>query len=252
MSSEIPPPVRDLSARYGRSKPSKNRQPQDIIPPIGFKHPLFLLIASLGFAALYAELLFFAATYYHNSQTATSNILLIAGVFLLNLVAMYASFDLPHRFYRARFSAYSPIIFLISQWVISIIMLLTTSFLTLWAGIELVDGKLEATAELLRSITLYSLVAIIMVHGLVVYVRYVRYLYERELHESYKIVSFAGVMAVIVMIVTLYLLQFDLGRMGGNAPDQAWLSLHLSMRCVGLLALTFFVFLWHASVLADH
>ena len=253
VQTDIPPPVRDLSARYGRkSKPARPRHPQDVIPPISLKHPVFLLISSLGFAALYAELLFFAATYYHNRLDYAVNVALIAGVFGLNLVMFWASFVLPHRYYRSRYDEYSPIIFLISQWVLSIVMLIFSGFITLGAGILLVDGKLDAVGELLRSITLYSIVAIIMFHGLVIYVRYVRFLYEREMHESYKIVSFAGVMAVVFMIVTLYLLQFDLGRMGGGAPDQPWLSLHLSIRCVSLLALAFYVFLWHASVLADH
>jgi hypothetical protein len=72
------------------------------------------------------------------------------------------------------------------------------------------------------------------------------------MHESYKIVSLAGIITVVVLVVTLFLLQFDLGRMGGSLPNQGWLSLHLSIRDVTLIGLTFFVFLWHATALADH
>ena len=242
--------------RYGQENPADPTNPatteEDIIPAIGQKHPVFLLLSSLGFAALYAEVLFFAATYYGNSLDTAVNIVLIAGVFVLTFGAIYASFVLPHRRYRPRFNRYSPIVFLATQWTMSILMVLGTTIIAFAAGVFLVDGKLEAVAELLRSFALYAIVVMLVFHGLVVYVRYVRFLYEREMHESYKIVSLAGIVTVVVLVVTLFLLQFDLGRMGGNLPNQGWLSLHLSIRDVTLIALTFFVFLWHATALADH
>ena len=250
-ASNVSTPLRDLSTPYGKAT-TRKRDPNDTIPAIGLKHPTFLLIASLGFAALYAELLFFVATYYGNSLGTGLNVALIAAVFVGLAGAVYVSFTLPHRLYQSRFNNYSPIIFLIVEWTAAVILLLAANGLVLLAGVFLVDGRLEAVAELLRSIALYAVVMIILYHGLIVYVRYVRFLYEREMHESYKIVSFAGVLAVVVMIVTLYLLQFDLGRMGGTQPNVGWLALHLSIRDVLLLTMTFFVFIWHATVLADH
>lgn len=250
-TNDSPPKTRDLSARYGQNA-NTQRHPDDIIPAINLKHPVFLAIASLGFAALYAELLFFAATYYGNSLGLVTNVALIAGVFVLSAGVIYASFVLPHRFYRPRFTQYSPIIFLITQYTLSIIMLLALTGAVLAAGVFLVGGELGAVGELLRSLALYTIVAIAIFHGIVIYVRYVRYLYEREMHESYKIVSFAGVLAVIVLVVTLYLLQFDLGRMGGGGSNGGWLALHLSIRDIALIGLLLFVFIWHGSVLADH
>ncbi len=249
-NTKIAPPTRDLSTPYGKS--GKRREANDIIPALSLKHPVFLALTSVGFGALYSELLVFLATYYGNSLGSGINIGLIAAVFLLVAGGVYISFVLPHRIYKPRFNNYSPIIFLIVEWTFSIMLLLVLNLAVLVAGIFLVDGRLEAVGELLRSLALYAVVMIILYHGLTVYVRYVRYLYETEMHESYKIVSFAGVLSVIVMIVTLYLLQFDLGRMGGNLPNQGWLALHLSIRDVLLLSMTFFVFFWHATVLADH
>jgi len=242
-----------LSVRYGQEN-SANTAPvqEDVIPSIGQKHPIFLLLASLGFAALYAELLFFAATYYGNSLSGVTNVVLIAGIFVLSFGAIYASFVLPHRRYRPRFNLYSPIVFLATQWTMSILMVLGITVVSFVAGVFLVDGRLEAVAELLRSFALYAIAVMLIFHGLVIYVRYVRFLYEREMHESYKIVSLAGIITVVVLVITLFLLQFDLGRMGGNLPNQGWLSLHLSIRDVTLIGLTFFVFLWHATALADH
>lgn len=250
--SGVPPAKRNLSVRYGQDNPTASPTEEDVIPSIGLKHPIFLLISSLGFAALYAEMLFFAATYYGNNLSGPLNVGLMVGIFLLTFVVVYASFTLPHRRYRPRFNNYSPIIFLATQWTMSMMMILGATAAAFVAGIFLVDGKLDAVGELLRSYALYAIVAMLVFHGLVVYVRYVRFLYEREMHESYKIVSLAGIVTVVVLVVTLYLLQFDLGRMGGNLPNQGWLSLHLSIRDVILLGLTFFVFLWHATALADH
>lgn len=239
--------------RYGQVGP-ENSLPteEDIIPAIGQKHPVFLFLTSLGFAALYAELLFFAATYYGNTLGGWLNLALIAGVFALTFAAVYASFVLPHRRYRPRFNRYSPIVFLATQWTLSILVILGVTAVSFVAGVFVVDGRLEAVAELLRSFALYAIVVMLVFHGLVVYVRYVRFLYEREMHESYKIVSLTGVVTVVVLVVTLFLLQFDLGRMGGTMLNQGWLSLHLSIRDVTLIGLTFFVFLWHATALADH
>ena len=249
-TTETAPAFRDLSSPYGQS--GRKRDPNDVIPALNLKHPIFLIIASLGFGALYAELLFFVATYYGNSLGTGTNIALIAGTFIVVTGGMYLSFVLPHRWYRSRFQNYSPIIFLIVECTVSIIMLLVVNLAVLVAGIFMVDGELGAVGELLRSLALYAIGMILLYHGIAVYVRYVRFLYEREMHESYKIVSFAGVLAILVMIITLYLLQFDLGRMGGSLPNQGWLSLHLSIRDVLLLAMTFFVFIWHTTVLADH
>jgi hypothetical protein len=249
----VPPARRNLSVRYGQET-SANAAPaqEDVIPSIGQKHPVFLILASLGFAALYTELLFFAATYYGNSLGDVANIALIAGAFVLTFGAIYASFIMPHRRYRPRFNLYSPIVFLATQWTMSILTVLGMTVITFVVGVFLVDGRLDAVAELLRSFALYAIAVMLVFHGLVIYVRYVRFLYEREMHESYKIVSLAGIITVVVLVVTLFLLQFDLGRMGGNLPNQGWLSLHLSIRDVTLIGLTFFIFLWHATALADH
>ncbi|MDB5082987.1 MAG: hypothetical protein JWP00_4911 [Chloroflexi bacterium] len=251
----VPPRQRNLSARYGQSDTANlatGPVEDDVIPAINLKHPVFLLISSVGFAALYTEVLFFAATYYGNSLGTGLNIALMAGVFLLTFGVMYTSFTLPHRQYRSRFNNYSPIIFLATQWTMAIMMILAVTGLAFVAGIFLVDGKLDAVGELLRSYALYSIVAMIVIHGLVIIVRYIRFLYEREMHESYKIVSLTGVLAVVILVVTLFLFQFDLGRMGGNLPNQGWLALHLSIRDITLIGLTFFAFLWHGTALADH
>ncbi len=253
--SGVPPAKRNLSVRYGQSNPvDPKARPaeEDIIPAIGLKHPVFLFLSSFGFAALYTEMLFFAATFYGNSLDVVLNVGLMSAIFLISYGLIYASFTLPHHRYRSRFNNYSPIIFLATQWTMSILLILAATVTAFVAGIFLVDGKLDAVSELLRSYALYAIVVMLVFHGLVIYVRYVRYLYEREMHESYKIVSLAGVTTVVVLVVTLYLLQFDLGRMGGNVPNQGWLALHLSIRDVSLITLTFFVFLWHATALADH
>jgi len=92
----------------------------------------------------------------------------------------------------------------------------------------------------------------ILLHGILLYVRYVRYLYQRELHQSYKIVTIAGVSVGVALVLILYLLPFDLGRMGGHEANAGFLALHLSIRDVGLIVTTLFILFWHFTCLADH
>jgi hypothetical protein len=242
---------RDLNARYG-GKSTSAKYAGDAIPPITVKHPVFAITASAGFAFLNAEMIFFLATYYNSSLGWGWNITAIAGVFLATMGAVYASFVLPHLYLRKRYHLYAPIVFLTAQLTVAALILAANTALTLLVGIMVVDRKFDAIAELLRSLALYSIAAIILYHGMVVFVRYVRYLYEREMHDSYKIVTFIGVLTVIVMVITLYLLQFDLGRMGGTDPQQGWLALHLTVRDIVLLGMTFCVFVWSGAALADH
>lgn len=253
-SSPTPPKMRDLSARYGGKSGKPGKYADDIIPPITVKHPVFARAASVGFAALYTELLFFIHSYYADVSGQLSGLAWAVWplFFLLAFFIFYSSFSLPHRLTRRKFELYSPIVFLVNQLTIAAGMILGITALTLIFGGVLVGDKPGAVAELLRSLALYAIVLIVLFHGLIVFVRYVRYLYEREMHESYKIVSFLGVTAGIVMVVTLYLLQFDLGRMNGVTGTAGWLSLHLTARDLVLMTLTFFAIGWTATGIADH
>ena len=224
----------------------------DIIPAVTTRNPLFVFISSFAFAALYAELMFFAYNYYGSGLSSQTVAVAVAGVFVLTFAGMWISYSLPHSLYRPRFERYSPIVFLVTEWTASIIIVVSVTLVTLGVGIFLVNGQLGAVGELLRSLALYSIVAVISYHGLVTFVRYVHYLYERELHQSYKIVTVAGVSVVVLLLVTLYLLQYDLGRMGGTGPNQDLLSFHLSLRDIWLIAMNIYVLFWNYSRLADH
>lgn len=231
--------------------PDMQLQP-DTIPAISHHHRGFVWISSLAFAALYAELMFFAYNYYGTGLSFEMVALAVGGVFGLTFAGVWLSFSLPHRIYRARFARYSPIIFLVTEWTASIILIVSVTLITLAVGIFLVGGQLFATSELLRSLALYAIVAVVPYHGLVTFVRYVQYLYEREMHQSYKIVTAAGLSVVILLVITLYLLQYDLGRMGSLEPRQDLLSLHLSLRDVWLIIMNLYMLFWNYSRLADH
>ncbi len=72
------------------------------------------------------------------------------------------------------------------------------------------------------------------------------------MHQSYKIVTIAGITGVALIAITLYLLPFDLNQIGLNTPNNGLLSLHLSIRDVWLLSCALVSFFWHISVIADH
>lgn len=243
MQNQIPTlePLRNLS----------NAAPGDTIPAIGVRHSRFQLAVCLAFAALYAELTYFAASYY-NSLPNNTLIMLVAGVFLLAFGGYFAAMTLPHRIFKPKFHEFSPIMFLTWEWTLSIVITVLVTLLTLGCGIWAVKGDLGAVGEIIRSLALYGLTGSILLHGIVMYVRYVRYLYEREMHQSYKIVTVGGVSAVIATVLILYFLPFDLGRMGGHEANAAFLALHLTIRDVGLIVTTLFILMWHFTCLADH
>lgn len=223
----------------------------DIIPSIIALHSRFALAACGAFAALYAELIYFAASYYNNLSNTTLAIV-VGGVFLLTFGSYYLAIALPHRLLKNRFHDFSPIMFLTREWTLSVIITVLITLLTLGGGIWAVNGDLGAVGELLRSLALYGLAGSILLHGIVLYVRYVRYLYQRELHQSYKIVTIAGLSVGVAVVLILYLLPFDLGRMGGHDANAGFLALHLSIRDVGLIVTTLFILFWHFTCLADH
>ncbi len=224
----------------------------DVIPALTVRHPLFVFTSSLAFAALFTELLFFAASYYGSGLTNSTNQAALAGVFVLTLGGFWASFSLPHLIYKSRFDRYSPIIFLVREWTASIIIIVGVSLISFGVGIFLVNGNLGGVGEILRSLALYAMAGIVCFHGLVTFSRYVQYLYERELHQSYKIVTAAGLAIVILLVVTLYLLQYDLGRLGNPDPQKDLVSFHLSLRDIWLVAMNMFALFWTYSRLADH
>jgi hypothetical protein len=223
----------------------------DFIPAINKNHPRFTISICLAFAALYAELIYFVASYYNNLPNSTLAGLVV-GIFVLTFGGYLASIVLPHRFFKSHFEDYSPIMFLAREWTAAVVITTSVTLLTLAAGIWAVNGDLGAVGETIRSLALYGLAGAVLLHGILLYVRYVRYLYERELHQSYKIVTIAGVSVVLAAILILYFLPFDLGRMGGHELNAGFLALHLSIRDVGLIVTTLFILFWHFTCLADH
>ena len=238
--------IDDLPRNVGDS------EDKDILPGLLKQHPRFLYTISIGFAALFAELMLFMSMYYAPAKDSSFNIGLTVGTFLFSFLAIFGSFTLPHLYFLPRFKRSSPIIFLMMEWITGAIIVTAASIIQLVAGIFLVNGELFAISEHLRSLALYTLAICMMVHGAALFARYVRYLYERELHQSYKIVTVAGVTAVVLIILSLFLLPYDLGRIGTGLPNNGLLSLHITLRDIWLIVCTIFAFIWQLSVLADH
>ncbi len=231
---------------------NNTNQNNDLIPAVGKKYPRYLVTISFGFAALFAELMLFLSLYYNSEMGLGLRLILTGGTLIFSFGVMLASFILPHRFYLPRFSRYSPIVFLMVEWAASVLTIVAGSIVLLVVGIFVVKGDLAAIGEIVRSMALYTLAACLLMHGLAVFGRYVQYLYEREMHQSYKIVIVAGVSAVALIAIALYLLPNDFNRIGANIPNSGLLDLHISIRDVWLLATCLYAFFWQITVLADH
>jgi hypothetical protein len=246
------------SERVRRQRPeteSGNVTNIDILPAVSTKHPTFVIITALAFAFLYAELIVFIPLYYNRLTLENSTVWLVAGgVFALIGISVWASFSLPHRLYFPRIKRYSPIIFLMREWAVGAIILIVASLISIGAGIYLIGGNLEAIAEMIRAFGLYALVLNVLFHGMVLFARYVRYLYDRNLDQSYKVVSVAGGAALVVLVMSIYLFSQDFSRMASasGTADAGLLMLHLSLRGIFLLSICIYCIAWLFSVLADH
>jgi hypothetical protein len=225
---------------------------EDILPSLASRHPRFMWGISFGFSVLYAELMLFISLYYNSSLDLFTRLVLTFGTFLVSLFLLVVSFSLPHAYFKRQLDRYSPIIFLMLQWGLGSGIIIAGAILQLVVGIFIVNGDLFAISEHIRSLALYTFVVCILVHGSVIFARYVRYLYEREMHQSYKIVTVTGVSAVVILVITLFLLPYDLGRIGANVENSGLVALHITIRDIWLIGCTIYAFMWQVSRLADH
>ena len=231
------------------AEPAYDAQHPALLPGLLMRYRTFVVSACAGIAGLYAELGLFGYAYYRNDVDTGRAGLAIAALFLLTFLGYLSSLILPHLAYRYRYADYNPIVFFVKQFTLAVGIVVLTSLMTFGLSIVIVGAdNYGAMAEMLRSLFLYTIVGALVFHGLITYIRYVQYLYLHQIHESYKIVALAGGMSFGILVVALYLLPFDLGRIGADGL----LALHLSVRDVALLGLTLYIFIWHALTLADH
>ena len=118
----------------------------------------------------------------------------------------------------------------------------------------LVNFNLVATYHLLRDVYIYTLVALLFFHGLLLYVRYMSYLYQTpEFVQPIKVVAASVGIAVVVLLVAGFLFTMDIHRLEVAPPAQeGMIGLHVYVRSLYLLTLLIAAYAWHLRWIADH
>ena len=119
----------------------------------------------------------------------------------------------------------------------------------------LVRFDIRAVSTILKDVYLFTLITIVFFHGLLLYIRYMHYLYYAYggADTVAKPLLASGGLAAIVLIVGLYLFAFDIQAVN-QTPEasRAVVSLHVYLRDLYLFSLVFVAYAWHIRWLADH
>jgi hypothetical protein len=118
----------------------------------------------------------------------------------------------------------------------------------------LVQFDFTASYTLLRDVYVYTLFGMVFFHGLLLYVRYMHYLYQMpDFVQPMKVISTSVGIGVVILVVGGFLFLLDLYHFE-NAPAaiRPMLGLHMYARALYALTLALGAYAWHLRWIADH
>ncbi len=126
--------------------------------------------------------------------------------------------------------------------------------LVLGCLLYLVDLDLVATYTLLRDLYVYTFSAILFFHGMLLYVRYMTFLYRTPGHlQPTKVIATSAAVGVLILIVVGFLFTLDIRHLETALPsEEGMLGLHVYGRFLYLLSLLLAAYAWHLRWIADH
>lgn len=221
--------------------------------PIMKQHRPFAVLSSLGLALLYAEEGW--ASYNFWSQRSPSDALaLIAAVTAITFAGYLISFLVPPLLVRdtwdhpRAWGVFSNV----TAWSAGITVMVNLIAFALLA--VLVNFDLVASYNLLRDLYIYTLMAMLFFHGLLLYVRYMHYLYQTPDHvQPLKVVAASVGLGVVILLAGGFVFLLDFYHLE-NAPlaERGMLGLHIYVRALYALTLTLAAYAWHLRWIADH
>lgn len=223
------------------------------LAPLLKQHRPFAIISSLGLALLYLEE-GWASQSFWAARPSSEAAALIASATVFAFVGYLLSFLVPPMLVSETWDhprAWG-ILSNVTAWSAGITLVVNiVEFILL---VYLVNVNLIATYNLLRDIYIYTLVALLFFHGLLLYVRYLTYLYQTpDFVQPLKVVAASVGIGVIILIVAGFLFTLDLHRLQAAPPAQeGLLGLHVYMRSLYLLTLIVAAYAWHLRWIADH
>lgn len=223
------------------------------LAPILEQHRPFAILSSLGLALLYTEEGWASQSFWPARSTHDA-VILIALVTLTAFVGYLISFLFPPRLVAESWDhprAWG-ILSQVTAWSMGITIAVNLVAFALL--VYLVDLNLVATYNLLRDVYIYTLVAMLFFHGLLLYVRYMAHLYQTPgFVQPVKVIAASVGIAVVLLVVAGFLFTLDLHRLQGAPPAQeGLLGLHVYLRSLYLLTLILAAYAWHLRWIADH
>ncbi len=146
---------------------------------------------------------------------------------------------------------------LIKQWLISLIIFIALGYQMLNWVLPSIISHIQLY-QFLKDFGFYWFVIGVLIWGLTIYVRYVRYLYIKKFEQAPKIIAISGFFFVFFMIILsnffiadlLHLSSFFNPDLGFN--QRGLLGLHVYGRFAILTTLMFGSLIWHLIRIADH
>ena len=226
--------------------------PHELTPYLQ-RHRWFAVASSFGLALLYAEEGWATAQFWSNRPGGDARNIVIL-LTLVTLVGYLISFLIPPRLvnpswkYARAWGIFSRVT------SISLAVTVFTNVIAFVLLIYLVDGNLYATFNLLRDIYVYTLFGLIIFHGLLLYVRYIQYLYNAfGAPPPQKVISTSAGVAVLILLMVGFLYVGDLRHLESVAiADQGLVGVHTYARALYLFTLMLAAYGWHFKWIADH
>lgn len=221
--------------------------------PILKQHRPFAAVSSVALALLYAEE-GWAIHSFWPYRSANESFLLIGIAAMIAFIGYLISFFAPPMLVRdtwdhpRAWGVFSNV----TAWSAGITIAVNViEFVVL---LYLADFDLVASYNLLRDIYVYTLFGMVLFHGLLLYVRYMHYLYQTpDFVQPIKVISVSVGMGVMMLVVGGFLFLLDLYHFE-NAPAamQPVLGLHVYARALYALTLGLAAYAWHLRWIADH
>ena len=224
----------------------------DLIP-IFKQHRQFAILATIGLTFLYVEEAW--ASYVLWSHRLMNQALGIIGVIaVIAFLGYLISFFFPPTLVSANWDHPRPwgVFINVTAWSIGITF--AANVLIYILLLYLVQFDFTASYILLRDVYAYTLFGMCFFHGLLLYVRYMHYLYSMPgFVQPLKVISASVGMGAVMLIVAGFLFMLDLYHfvIAPAAIQPLW-GLHMYVRAIYSFTLALAAYAWHLRWIADH
>lgn len=220
--------------------------------PIMKDHRPFVILSSLGLALLYAEEA--SASYILWSHRPLNEAVLLTAVITLIALAGYLfSFFFPPTLVKS-WGRPHPWVFFSNLFAWSAGITAAVNVIIYGLLLYLVQFDLTASYNLLRDIYVYTLFGMAFFHGMLLYIRYMQYLYQMpDFIQPMKVISASVGMGIVLIGGGGFLFLLDLYNFGNAAAAvQPMLGLHIYVRALYAVTLALGAYAWHLRWIGDH